>query len=104
MTFRFADLTTIAQFQHVERLETEIWGPIDLVPVPIMAVTVKRGAVLIGAYDGDRLAGFVYSFPALRREEPIASHWSHMLGVHPDYRGAHAYWRLTRVRRVWIYI
>ena len=68
-----------------------------------MAVTVKRGAVLIGAYDGDRLAGFVYSFPALRREESHnhegakarrregprpASHWSHTLGVHPDYRGA----------------
>ncbi len=69
MTFRIDDLTTFAQFQQVERLEAEIWGPIDLVPVPIMAVTVKRGAVLVGAYDGDRLAGFVYSFPALRREE-----------------------------------
>ncbi len=68
MTLRVADLTTFAQFQQVERLEAEIWGPIDLVPVPIMAVTVKRGAVLIGAYDGDRLAGFVYSFPALRRD------------------------------------
>ena len=68
MAFRFDDLTTFAEFQQVERLEAEIWGPIDLVPVPIMAVTVKRGAVLIGAYDGDRLAGFVYSFPALRRE------------------------------------
>jgi predicted GNAT superfamily acetyltransferase len=111
LTLRIDDLTTFAQFQQVERLEAEIWGPIDLVPVPIMAVTVKRGAVLVGAYDGDRLAGFVYSFPALRREDsshdghnregskarrredttdeaPRASHWSHTLGVHPDYRGA----------------
>ena len=107
MTLRIDDLTTFAQFQQVERLEAEIWGPIDLVPVPIMAVTVKRGAVLVGAYDGDRLAGFVYSFPALRREvrdhnhdatmarchdgsmvePPRPSHWSHTLGVHPDYRG-----------------
>ena len=100
--FRFEDLTTFPQFQQVERLEADIWGPIDLVPVPIMAVTVRRGAVLIGAYDGERLAGFVYSFPALRpkdnredakapgREEygTGASHWSHTLGVHPDYRGA----------------
>lgn len=98
MTFRFDDLTTLAHFQQVERLEAEIWGPIDLVPAPIMAVTVKRGAVLVGAYDGGRLAGFVYSFPALRRDDhnpdgttvdtPHASHWSHTLGVHPDYRGA----------------
>ena len=113
-TFRFEDLRRFDQLRQVEQLEADIWGPIDLVPVPIMAVTVKRGAVLVGAYDGDRLAGFVYSFPALgpgptaraaaARDGsagppgepaagdtptlPVASHWSHTLGVHPDYRGA----------------
>ena len=89
---RFDDLTTLDQFREVERLEGEIWGPIDLVPVPILAVSVRRGAVLVGAFDGGRLAGFVYSFPALRPESggrgPRASHWSHMLGVHADYRGS----------------
>lgn len=87
---RFDNLTTLDQFRDVERLESEIWGPIDLVPVPILAVSVRRGAVLVGAYDGTRLAGFVYSFPALRpgAQGTAASHWSHMLGVHPDYRGA----------------
>ena len=90
---RFVNLTTLDQFRDVERLEAEIWGPIDLVPVPIMAVSVRRGAVLVGAYDGARLAGFVYSFPALlvhsddSHEAPRPSHWSHTLGVHPDYRG-----------------
>ena len=48
---RFDDLTTLDQFKEVEHLEGEIWGPIDLVPVPILAVSVRRGAVLIGAYD-----------------------------------------------------
>jgi predicted GNAT superfamily acetyltransferase len=111
MTFRFENLNSLEQFREVERLEAEIWGPIDLVPVPIMSVSVRRGAVLVGAYDGPRLAGFVYSFPALRPylsapaspavaaaagkptstgAHPLAraSHWSHTLGVHPDYRGA----------------
>lgn len=101
MPLRFENLTTLDQFRAVERLEGEIWGPIDLVPVPILAVTVRRGAVLVGAWDGPRLAGFVYSFPAIRVQDdrrpelqfgridgPCASHWSHMLGVHPDYRGA----------------
>lgn len=85
------DLTTLDHFRAVERLEQEIWGSFDPVPVPILAVTVRRGAVLIGAWDGDRLAGFVYSFPALRpgaATPPWVAHWSHMLGVHPDYRGA----------------
>jgi predicted GNAT superfamily acetyltransferase len=132
----FRDLTTLDQFREVERLEGEIWGPIDLVPVPILSVTVRRGAVLVGAYDGERLVGFVYGFPALRpgtlapshlrtlapshprtlapshlrtlapsHPRTLASshlrtlapshlrtlepsHWSHMLAVHPDYRGA----------------
>jgi predicted GNAT superfamily acetyltransferase len=108
MPFSFQNLTTLEQFRDVERLEAEIWGPIDLVPVPIMAVSVRRGAVLVGAYDGPRLAGFVYSFPALKgsghfdadfahgaiaesalqRPDPVPSHWSHTLGVHPRYRGA----------------
>jgi predicted GNAT superfamily acetyltransferase len=80
------DLTTLEQFRAVERLESEIWGAIDLVPVPILAVTVQRGAVLVGAFDADRLIGFVYSFPALKPGEAKPSHWSHMLGVHPDHR------------------
>ncbi len=89
---RFDDLATLEQFRDVERLEGEIWGPVDLVPVPILAVSVRRGAVLVGAYDGARLAGFVYSFPALRptadgRFEEPASHWSHILAVQSDYRG-----------------
>jgi len=82
------DLTTLDDFRAVERLESEIWGPIDLVPVPILAVTVQRGGVLVGAFEGDRLIGFVYSFPALKPGEQKPSHWSHMLGVHPDHRRA----------------
>ena len=115
---RFDAMTTLDQFREVERLEGEIWGPVDLVPVPILAVSIRRGAVLVGAFDGARLVGFVYSFPALRSSEAQggngagaggggdrqagdthdtqrprsapceASHWSHMLGVHPDYRGS----------------
>jgi predicted GNAT superfamily acetyltransferase len=93
-------LTTLSQFRQVEQLEAAIWGPVDLVPVPILAVTVRRGAVLLGAYEGDRLVGFVYSLAALRHRgggasSPpasesalVASHWSHMLGVDPGLRGS----------------
>ena len=83
-------LTTLQQFRQVEQLEAAIWGAVDLVPVPILAVTVRRGAVLLGAYDVDRLVGFVFSLAAFRRGEgtPAPSHWSHMLGVDPRLRGS----------------
>lgn len=84
-------LTTLQQFRQVEQLEAAIWGPVDLVPVPILAVTARRGAVLLGAYDADRLAGFVFSLAALRQGNDglrVPSHWSHMLGVDPSLRGS----------------
>ena len=101
-TLVFDELSRLEEFREVERLESEIWGPIDLVPVPILAVSVRRGAVLIGARDGSRLAGFVYSFPALRRAAGGAlqtTHWSHMLGVHPDYQGSGLGRRLKLAQR-----
>jgi predicted GNAT superfamily acetyltransferase len=82
------DLKTIDEFRQVVALEREIWGGDydDVVAVPILAVTVKRGGVLIGAFDGGRMVGFVYSLPGIKDRQPIQ--WSHMLGVVDDYRNA----------------
>jgi len=82
----YRDLTTLQEFASVVALEEEIWGPgyDEPVPVPILAVTVMRGGILIGAFDGSRLIGFVYSLPGLKHGRPMQ--WSHMLGVVPDFR------------------
>jgi predicted GNAT superfamily acetyltransferase len=80
-------LHTIAEFREVIALEQKIWGaavPEDAVGIPLFVATVKRGAILLGAYDGARLLGFVYSFPALKDGRPMQ--WSHMLGVRPESR------------------
>ena len=82
------DLKTVADCQRVVELERSVWGytdDLDIVPVPILIVTAKRGGILIGAFtpDGDMI-GFVYSLPALKDGKP--TQWSHMLGVLDDYR------------------
>jgi predicted GNAT superfamily acetyltransferase len=81
MTFR--DLTTLEEFRRVVELEKLVWGYTDaedVVPVPILVVTVKRGGILIGAFDGaGEMVGFVYSLPAMKDGRP--TQWSHMLGV-----------------------
>jgi predicted GNAT superfamily acetyltransferase len=56
------------------------------VPTPLFAITVKRGGILIGAFDGERMVAFVYSLPAIVDGKP--AQWSHMLGVLPAYRDA----------------
>jgi predicted GNAT superfamily acetyltransferase len=82
------DLHTLEEFRQVVALEREIWGGDydDVVAVPILAVTVKRGGVLIGAFDKGRMVAFVYSLPGIKAGKPIQ--WSHMLGVIDEYRNA----------------
>ena len=86
LTYR--DLTTLEEFANVVELERQIWGPgyDEVVPVPILAVSVHRGGILIGAFDGDRMIGFVYSLPAIK--DGKATQWSHMAGVVDEYRSA----------------
>jgi len=82
----YRDLTTLQDFASVVALEQEIWGPgyDEPVPVPILAVTVLRGGILMGAFDAGRLIGFVYSLPGLKHGQPMQ--WSHMLGVVDGFR------------------
>jgi chorismate synthase len=94
------DLVTLEDYASVVGLERQIWGfttADDLIPIPVLAVGAIRGAILVGAFDEDRLVGFVYSFPAIRRGR--LSHWSHMLGVLEPYRGTGLGFRLKLAQR-----
>ena len=86
----YRDLHSLEELRRVVELEKVVWGysdAEDVVPVPILAVNVKRGGILIGAFDTeDRMVGFVYSLPGLKDGEVVQ--WSHMLGVLDDYRNA----------------
>ena len=92
MPITYRDLTTLGEFSRVVELERAIWGPgyDEVVPTPILTVTVGRGGILIGAFDGpesapaDRMIGFVYSLPGIREGKP--TQWSHMLGVVDEFR------------------
>jgi predicted GNAT superfamily acetyltransferase len=88
----YRDLKTLEEFARIVELERVIWGPgyDEVVPVPILAVTVMRGGILIGAFDGEpstaSMVGFVYSHPGIKAGKPMQ--WSHMLGVLDQYRNA----------------
>ena len=87
------DLKTIDEFREVVALEHTIWGytdSADTVTVPVFIFTVKRGATLIGAFDGDgRMVGFAYAIVGMKAGRPML--WSHMTGVLPEYRGGLGY-------------
>ncbi len=95
------DLTTVAECRQVAALEREIWGYADaedIVPPPILIVSVMRGGILLGAFkDRDRLAGFVYSIPAVK--DGRLTQWSHMLGVAAEARNSGLGVRLKLAQR-----
>jgi len=98
-TVIYRDLTTLEEFAAVVELERTIWGPgyDEVVPTPILSVTVKRGGILMGAFAGERMVGFVYSLPGIKNGWP--TQWSHMLGVVDDYRNAGVGHRLKLLQR-----
>jgi len=99
MPISYRDLTTLEDFARVVELEREIWGPgyDEVVPVPILAVTVMRGGILIGAFDDGGMVGFVYSIAGIKHGEPMQ--WSHMAGVLDAYRGDGVGYQLKALQR-----
>jgi predicted GNAT superfamily acetyltransferase len=83
------ELTTHDEFKQVLELERTVWGfsdPFDMVPPVVFTITVKRGAILLGAFDErGRMVGFSYSLVGMKGRKPLQ--WSHMTGVLPEYRG-----------------
>ena len=99
MTIR--DLTTLEDCRAVAALEREIWGYTDaedVVPPPVLIVSVKRGGILLGAFDAAGvMQGFVYSIPSIKDGRP--AQWSHMLGVTTGARDAGLGFRLKLAQR-----
>jgi predicted GNAT superfamily acetyltransferase len=87
MPIAIHSLTTHAEIFAVEQLQRDAWGvpDIDVVPLHMLITPPRHGGLLLGAFDGDRLAGFVFGFLGLTPDGRL-KHCSHMAGVHPDYR------------------
>jgi predicted GNAT superfamily acetyltransferase len=95
----YRDLSTLTDFAEVVELERRIWGPgyDDVVPSPILTISVHRGGILIGAFADDRMIGFVYSLPGIKHGK--ATQWSHMLGVVDEFRRSGVGERLKQLQR-----
>src|SRR5215203_2745907 len=77
---------TVDEFAECVRLQSDVFAlpEAELSPVRHLVVTKNAGGFALGAYDGDKLAGFVLSVPAFLRGE--SAFYSHMTGVRPEYQ------------------
>src|SRR5215217_280770 len=85
-TVTIREIDDVGQLHAVEDLQKEVWGipDLDVVPLTQLVAAKEAGGVLIGAFDGATLVGFVYGFPSYERGK--LAHHSHMLAVKPEYR------------------
>src|SRR5215218_2478093 len=92
-------INELAEMRAVEELQKEIWGipDLDVVPLTHLVAAREAGGVLIGAFDGETLVGFVYGFPSFERGE--MAHHSHMLAVKPGFRNFDLGQRLKLAQR-----
>jgi predicted GNAT superfamily acetyltransferase len=82
-------LTSHEDFVACVALQVETWGTssADIVPASLMQAATRVGGLAVGAFaDDDALIGFVFGLSGFRNDEAV--HWSHMLAVHREARGA----------------
>ena len=93
------DIESFDEMRAVEELQKEVWefADLDVVPRTIFVASREVGAVLVGAYDGPALVGFVYGFPGYENGQGV--HHSHMLAVKPEYRSSNLGYKLKLAQR-----
>ena len=84
---RVRPLVRPADFAACVEVQRRVWGhgDLDVTPVHQFCVAVHTGAILLCAFVGRELAGYVYSFPAVFNGR--RSQHSHHLAVLPEYQG-----------------
>ncbi len=77
---------TLDALAECVQLQREVFAlpEVELSPVRHFIVTRNAGGFTLGAYDGDRLAGYVLSVPAYVRG--VRAYYSHMTGVRSEYQ------------------
>jgi predicted GNAT superfamily acetyltransferase len=80
-------LTAHHELVDAVRLQKAIWGfeELELLPVRLFVVATKVGGQVFGAFDGDRMVGFLVAIPGIKTGGVSYLH-SHMMGVLPEYR------------------
>ena len=80
------DISSVDELHAVEALQKDVWGVADIDVLPAIHMIAARavGAIIIGAFEGDDLIGFVYGFPGFESGHRVIH--SDMLAVLPSHR------------------
>ncbi len=80
---RIKRLTTIEELQQMQKVEQSVWN-MATTPIHQTYTVLNNGGIILGAYEGKKMVGFLYSFPGFKDNHAYIC--SHMLGILPAYR------------------
>jgi predicted GNAT superfamily acetyltransferase len=100
-------LETPEEMTAAEDLQRVIWpgSETEIVPTHLLITAVHNGGIVLGAFEDDKMVGFLFGFPGLENlpDGPRPKHCSHMLGVLDSYRDSglgfalkRAQWQMVR--------
>jgi predicted GNAT superfamily acetyltransferase len=110
MSITIRPLDSLDDLRAVEQLQRQVWNSNDLeiAPLHVLTTVIHNGGLLLGAFDDDRLVGFVFGFLGADETQPSRpalarlKHCSHMLGVLPEYRDKGAGYQLKLAQREFV--
>lgn len=76
--------TTLKEYEECVCLQRTTWGKDILVPSAIFVVAEHSGGQVLGAFDGEKIAGFTLALAGVRNHQPFLH--SHMTAVLPEYQ------------------
>jgi len=93
------EICDLEGYRQCVRLQQATWGRgfIDLVPGSMLMIAQKTGGLVLGAFVGDRMVGFVFGFAGWKGDFKIQ--WSDMLAVRKPYRNLQIGLRLKLKQR-----
>ncbi|WP_284139118.1 GNAT family N-acetyltransferase [Virgibacillus sp. LDC-1] len=76
-------LHSLEELNEMQQIEEQVW---EMPPTPVHQTytACNNGGILLGAYDENRMIGFLYSFAGFDGSAPYVC--SHMLGILPAYQ------------------
>lgn len=110
MTIDIRRVEADKDFRKLEDLQRTVWSmpDVEIIPGRTMHAIDFNGGVLLGAYDGDEIVGFVFGVIGTvqglnQRIDQVAAArlqlYSTIMGVHPAYHGQSIGYRLKLAQR-----
>jgi len=87
MNIVIRELGTVQDMSEAFELQKVVWrlhNYNDCIPEHMLLAVKQAGGIVLGAYGANMLVGFLLAIPAITKEDGL-HHYSHILGVHPEW-------------------